>query len=160
MAKLGIAMDKAKYAMTGDMAGGAMAGDNPQVMAAMDAMAVEVSLVGEATQTMDPLHQQLQIYQNDRQGGKHLLALTELLHNTKRLRGPIGMEMPLLNVVQQPAGGGAGNTAFPSPPTEPATPAGQTQPKEEEKQAETAATASGGQIPAPIAAPAPNGGPS
>ncbi len=32
MAKLGTAMDKAKYAMTADMAGGAMAGDDPQVI--------------------------------------------------------------------------------------------------------------------------------
>ncbi len=127
----------------------------------MNAMAVEVTQVGEATQTMDPLHQHLQIRQNDRNGGKHLLALTELLHSTKRLRGPIGMAMPLLNVVQQPAeGGNAGNTASPVPPSEPAPPAGQAVLTEEEQQAETAAIAARGQIPAPNVAQAPTGGPS
>ncbi len=149
MAKLGTAMDKAKYEPCG---AGAIAGDIPQVMAEMDAMAVDVKMAKEATEAMDPLHQQLQIYQKDRPGGKHLLALTELLHSTKRLRGPIGLEMPHLHVVQNPAGSGAGNTAFPGPPPEPAQPAGQEiQPKQ--KQAETAAAASGGQNEAPNEGP-------
>ena len=162
MAKLATAMDRAKYAMTADMAGGAMAGDDPHVSQAMDAMAEEVTWVGQATHTMDPLHQHLQIYQNDRNGGKHLLALTEFLHSTKRMRGPIGMPMPLLNVVQQPAQGGeAGNTEIPVPPPEPAPPAGQVRVKsEEEQQAETAANAAGGQDTAPHVAQASRGGPS